>query len=156
MRYCDNCGAELSEGAEFCDECGAKVEEWQQEIQNAELQYKHKKKSKIPVIIIILLLVICIVGVVGYFLYNSYSSKPKQTVKDAPSAKKESVIKEDNLLETVPWEKDSDETKNKVNKFRKNSLTDYPHVPLKTAYSNEVITVINEQYKRLMIQGITR
>lgn len=149
MRYCDNCGAELSEDAEFCDECGSKVEELEQKKQNTGTQTKPKKNRKTPVIIISVMLVVCIAGVAGYFLYSNYSGKAKQTDTGKTTSKKESVIKRDNLLESVPWEKDSEETTKKIIKFKEHSLTDYSDVPLKTAYDSEIITVIKEQYKKL-------
>lgn len=142
MTYCDNCGAKLIEGAEFCDECGAKAEALEQEVQNVEQEPKAKKSKKVPFIIAALLLIICIAGTAGYLAYNNYSDKPKQAAKEKAPAKKTPAkeapaIEKDNLLETIPWEKDSEETDREVDKFIGNNGT----YQIADATLNSIITV---------------
>lgn len=78
--------------------------------------------------------------------YKDYFAKPRQTVKDKPPVKQESVINKENLLGTVPWEKDDNETEKQVSTFKMNALSDYPDVTLEMAFDKEITTVIKEQY----------
>ncbi len=100
MKYCNECGAELNDSAEFCDECGAKqdVETESQMAQQIPEQMvdtspaKEEKKEggkgkKIVLIVILFLAAAAVVAVIWVFV-NQNEKKNANNTADADAATK--------------------------------------------------------------------
>lgn len=119
MKYCEECGAELEDGAEFCDECGAKQSTMQtaNPISQKESTQKEKpsvQKSRKSLLIIIMAVVVLAVlaAVVILVMSNQEISEDRQltTEKDVVTneavaqATEEAIQESDIEATSVPTE----------------------------------------------------
>ncbi|MCL2517232.1 MAG: zinc-ribbon domain-containing protein [Oscillospiraceae bacterium] len=92
MVFCEECGAQLKEGAKFCAVCGAKTKPNEQQAQNsimsAQQQYQPqpvKEKKKMPAGLLALIIVIPILIVLaagGFGVYTLFFNKPNDIISE--------------------------------------------------------------------------
>ena len=163
MKYCENCGAELEDGAVFCDECGARVETVPQEkavdseqSKEAEKQENavidtsdkpvEKRKRMIPIlcgvigVLIIAVIVIIIVTVTG-----------RKSNNDENNAKNdlETAVTSETADETVK----STEATTQANNWKKQYIEYLKNVDSKNYGGCEYIYMNNDDIPELMILG---
>ena len=160
MKYCENCGAELEDGAVFCDECGARVETVPQEkavdseqSKEAEKQENavidtsdkpvEKRKRMIPIlcgVIGVLIIVIIIVTVTS-----------RKSNNDDNNAKNdlETVVATESADETVK----STEATTQANNWKKQYIEYLKNVDSKNYGGCEYIYMNNDDIPELMILG---
>lgn len=93
MKYCENCGASIEEGAKYCTECGSVQQPNRESVKNTDKKNKSNKKI-IIIILTTLILIMTVVG--GMFIYKNIKSEPHKKIEKQETAKdKEETNKED-------------------------------------------------------------
>ncbi|MCD7883303.1 MAG: zinc-ribbon domain-containing protein [Lachnospiraceae bacterium] len=88
VRFCDQCGCELSEESKFCPNCGAKLAGINTNMSNYGNSYNDsatkqpKRKSRMPIILIVVILMVAAVGFGAYSEMKGGPGKAVETLVD--------------------------------------------------------------------------
>ncbi len=127
MKFCGNCGQELTDEIVFCGECGEK-----QDIESAEnTKIVEKKKSKLPIIAIVLSLMV----IIGCGVYLALGMMSSSHIEEVEVQEVEELIEEvlsNALKDTLEWEFDAD----KLKELKAIKLLGYDAVSIQQALEN--------------------
>lgn len=163
MKYCENCGAELEDGAVFCDECGARVETVPQEkavdseqSKEAEKQENavidtsdkpvEKRKRMIPILCgVIGVLIIAVIVIIIVTVTSRKSNNDENNAKNDL----ETAVTSETADETVK----STEATTQANNWKKQYIEYLKNVDSKNYGGCEYIYMNNDDIPELMILG---
>lgn len=163
MKYCENCGAELEDGAVFCDECGARVETVPQEkavdseqSKEAEKQENAvidtsdkpvgKRKRMIPILCgVIGVLIIVVIVIIIVTVTSRKSNNDENNAKNDL----ETAVTSETADETVK----STEATTQANNWKKQYIEYLKNVDSKNYGGCEYIYMNNDDIPELMILG---